>query len=98
LATTITAWTTTLVTAVTKRWAWLAWQQTFTLRPLASQFTRTANSFAFLAATFLGRFLKKVPAFHFPEEAFALHLFLQCAQGLINIIVTDDDLNDCSSP
>ena len=35
-------------------------------------------------------------AFHFPEKTFALHLFLQRAQGLFDIIVANDDLYDCS--
>lgn len=35
-----------------------------------------------------------VPGFHFPEQAFALHLFLQRAQGLLDIIVAYDDLYD----
>ena len=32
--------------------------------------------------------------FHFPEEAFTLHFFLQRAKGLFDIVVADDDLYD----
>ena len=34
--------------------------------------------------------------FHLAEKAFALHLFLQRAQGLFDIVVADDDLDDGS--
>lgn len=32
--------------------------------------------------------------FHFPEKALTLHLLLQCAKGLFDIVVADDDLYD----
>lgn len=32
--------------------------------------------------------------FHFPEKTLTLHLLLQCAQGLFDIVVADDDLYD----
>ena len=35
-----------------------------------------------------------VAAFHLPEETLALHLFLQCFQRLIDVVVTHHDLND----
>lgn len=35
---------------------------------------------------------------HFPEQAFALHLFLQRAQGLLNVVIADDDLYYGTSP
>ena len=34
------------------------------------------------------------PGFHFPEKSFPLHLLLECAKGLFDIIVANDDLND----
>ena len=37
-----------------------------------------------------------VPGFHFPKQAFALHLLLQRPQRLVDIIVTHNDLNDGS--
>ena len=64
------------------------------MRALASQFPRTANSFSALAGAFFGRLLEMGPAFHFPEKTLALHLLLQRAQGLLDIIVADDDLYD----
>jgi hypothetical protein len=35
-----------------------------------------------------------VPAFHFAEQALALHLFLERFQRLVDVVVADDDLND----
>ncbi len=71
-------------------------EQAFALGSLAGQLARTAHSFGALAGTLFGRLFKVGPAFHFPEKAFALHLFLQRAQGLLDIIVADDDLYDGS--
>jgi hypothetical protein len=34
--------------------------------------------------------------FHFPEETLTLHLLFQCAKGLFDIVVADDDLYDGS--
>lgn len=36
--------------------------------------------------------------FHFPEQTFALHLLLQRAQSLFNIVIADDDLYYGTSP
>ena len=36
--------------------------------------------------------------FHFPEQAFALHLLLQRAQSLLDIVIADDDLYYGTSP
>ena len=33
------------------------------------------------------------PEFHFPEDAFSLQLFLEYPKGLIDIVVTNDDLH-----
>jgi hypothetical protein len=35
---------------------------------------------------------------HFPENAFALHLFLERAQGLVDIVVANDDLHGIRAP
>lgn len=34
-----------------------------------------------------------VAAFHLPEETFALHLFLERFQRLIDVVIADHDLN-----
>ena len=37
-----------------------------------------------------------IPELHFPENPLALHLLLQGAQGLIDVVVSNDDLNQLS--
>lgn len=36
--------------------------------------------------------------FHFPEQTFALHLLLERAQGLFDVVIADDDLYYGTSP
>jgi hypothetical protein len=63
------------------------------LHALADQFASAADRFGLLArALFRGLFVE-FPALHFPERAFALHLLFERAQGLLDIIVADNDLN-----
>ena len=68
-------------------------QEAFTLGALASQFPRPADGFSFLARFAFGRLLEMVAAFHLPEETFALHLFLERFQRLIDVVIADHDLN-----
>jgi len=69
----------------------------FALQPLANELAGSADGFRLLAcALFRGLFIE-FPAFHFPERAFALHLLLERAQGLLDIIVADNDLNQGTS-
>lgn len=64
------------------------------LGALAGELAGTANGFGALPGFLLGRLFVMVPGLHFPEQAFALHLLLQRAQGLLDIIVAYDDLYD----
>ena len=70
----------------------------FALGALASQLAGAANRFSALTSFLLGWLFEVLTGLHFPEHAFALHLFLQCAQSLLDIVIADDDLYDCSSP
>ncbi|MDF3025615.1 MAG: hypothetical protein K0R10_2976 [Alphaproteobacteria bacterium] len=36
--------------------------------------------------------------FHFAEQSFTLHLFLQCAQCLVDVVIAYDDLYDGNHP
>jgi hypothetical protein len=63
------------------------------LHALADEFAGPADRFGLLAGAFFRRFFVEFPALHFPERAFALHLLLERAQGLLDIIVADNDLN-----
>ena len=55
-----------------------------------------AHSFRLLAGLLFGRLFEMRAGFHFPEETLTLHLFLQCAKGLFDIVVADNDLYDGS--
>lgn len=70
----------------------------FALGALASKFAGAAHGFSALAGFLLGRLLEVLTGLHFPEQAFALHLFLQRAQGLLNVVIADDDLYYGTSP
>jgi hypothetical protein len=72
--------------------------QALFLRPLAGQFARPADRFRFFTSATLGRLFKILAHFHFAENALSLQLFLQRAQGLIDIIVAYIDLYQGSSP
>jgi hypothetical protein len=65
----------------------------FALQLLASQFTGTADSFGLLPGFLLGRFLEMLLELHFTENAFALELFLQSPEGLVDVIVANTNLH-----
>jgi hypothetical protein len=71
----------------------LGGKQTFALGPLASEFARSADGFGPLTRFFLRRLFVMSAQLHFAENAFALHLFLQRFKGLINVVVTNEDLH-----
>ncbi len=70
----------------------------FALGPLASELAGTAYGFGALAGFLLGGLLEMLTGFHFPEQAFTLHLLLQRAQSLLDIVIADDDLYYGTSP
>lgn len=70
----------------------------FALGALAGEFTGPAHGLGALAGLLLGRLLEVLTGLHFPEQTFALHLFLQRAQGLFNIVIADNDLYYGTSP
>ncbi len=49
------------------------------------------------AGLLFGRLFVRTAQLHLPENPFALQLFLKRAQGLIDIVVANDDLNDFST-
>jgi len=63
--------------------------QTFALCTLACQLANAANGFSLFASALLGGLFVIITHLHFTENAFALHLFLQGAERLINVIVAD---------
>jgi hypothetical protein len=67
-------------------------QQALSLQFLARELAGAADSLGFLSR-FLLRGLFIVPAeLHFAKEAFALHLLFQHFKGLIDIVITNEDL------
>jgi hypothetical protein len=70
----------------------------FALGALASELAGAAHGFGALAGFLLGGLLEMLTGFHFPEQAFALHLLLQRAQSLLDIVIADDDLYYGTSP
>jgi hypothetical protein len=70
----------------------------FALGAFAGQLAGAAHGFGALAGFFLGRLFKRLTRFHFPEQAFALHLLLESAQGLLDVIIADNDLYYRTSP
>jgi hypothetical protein len=59
------------------------------LRFLARELTGAADGLSFLSSALFRRFLVKSTAFHLPEDAFALHLPLQCFERLVDVVVSD---------
>ena len=63
---------------------------------LAGQLARAAHGFGLLASALFARlFIVHVPL-HFAERALALHLLLQRLEGLIDVVVADENLNQRS--
>jgi hypothetical protein len=56
------------------------------------QLAGAANGFSLLAGALLGRLLEMIAELHLAEQAFALHLLLERFQGLVDIVVTNDNL------
>ena len=59
---------------------------------LAGKLASATNALGLFAHTLLRRLLIEATLFHFTEYAFTLQLLLERAEGLIDIVVSDDDL------
>src|SRR6266404_267219 len=68
------------------------------LHALAHQLARAANGFGALTGAALGGLLVIAAQLHLPEDAFALHFFLQDAERLIDIIFAYENLHFERSP
>ncbi len=68
--------------------------EAFTLLTLTGEFSLAAHRFSLLAGTLFGRLLVGTTKLHLAKYAFALHLLLQSLEGLIDIVVAYDDLDD----
>jgi hypothetical protein len=68
------------------------WEQALALHLFAGELAGAAESLAFFANSSFGRFLISPSALHLPKYALALHLFLQNAQRLFDVVIADDYL------
>ena len=68
-------------------------EKTFALRLLTRQFARPADCFCLFASLLFRRFFIGLPEFHFPENAFPLHLLLQRPKRLVDIVITNQYLH-----
>src|SRR3974390_2020664 len=68
-------------------------QQTLPLQLFAGQLTGAADRFRLLPDPSLGRFFVMAAQLHFAEKALALHLLLQRPEGLVDIVVADENLH-----
>ena len=70
--------------------------QPFALGLLAGKFASAANRLTHLAHSLFGRFFICAAALHLAEHAFTLEFLFQGPQGLVDIVVSDDDLQGTS--
>ena len=68
----------------------------FAIHALAEKLAGAADGFGLLAGALLGRLLIAAAQLHLAENAFALHLLLERAQRLIDIIVANQNVDDGS--
>src|SRR5437870_2700942 len=71
----------------------LAGDQAFALRPLARELAGTADRFRPLARLLLRGFFVMAAKLHLAEDALALHLLLERLEGLVDVIVPDENLH-----
>jgi hypothetical protein len=65
---------------------------------LAIKLAPPTDGFGLFAFALFGRLFIISAKFHFAEDTFALKLFLQDLEGLIDVVFTDADGNQCVSP
>ena len=70
----------------------------FALSALASKLANATNSFSLLASTLLRRLFIVVAHLHFAENTFALHLLLESAESLVDIVIADKYLHENHVP
>src|SRR5258705_611705 len=72
-------------------------QQTFALQLLAGELARAAYGFRPFAGFLLGGLFIVTAELHLAENTLALHLLLQHLQGLIDIVIANENLHAASS-
>src|SRR5262249_1171641 len=69
----------------------------FAVHPFAHQLAIAAHRLGLLPCASFRWFLVIAAELHLPEDALALHLLLERTQGLLDVIVTNDDLHGFGS-
>ena len=72
---------------------WLHGKHTFALQFLAGQLAGAADSLSLFASALHRGLLIVIAQLHFMENALALQLFLERLEGLIDIIVANENLH-----
>src|SRR5579863_140451 len=72
-------------------------QQALALQLLAGKLARTAHGFGLFAGLLLGGLFIVTAEFHLAENTLALHLLLQRLEGLIDIVIANENLHAASS-
>src|SRR4051812_2427453 len=75
----------------------LHWQQAFALQLLAGQLARAAHGFGLFAGLLLGGLFVMTAELHLAENTLALHLLLQRLEGLVDVVIADENLHAASS-
>src|SRR5262249_50771087 len=94
---TATAAAGTTVGASTEHRLRLHRQQAFALQLLARQLARAADGFRLFSGFLLGGLLVMAAELHLAENPLALHLLLQRLEGLIDIVIANENLHAASS-
>src|SRR5277367_1952709 len=68
-------------------------KQTLALQLLAGELTGATNCLRLLPRPLFRRFLIMAAQFHLAEDPLALHLFLERFEGLVDIVVADENLH-----
>src|ERR1700685_2397537 len=72
-------------------------QQAFALQLLAGELARTAHGFGLFTGLLLGGLFIMTAELHLAENTLALHLLLQRLEGLIDIVIANENLHAASS-
>src|SRR5262249_13958402 len=71
--------------------------QAFALGLFPGRLARAPDGFRLLAGLALGRLFIRLAALYLTKNALALHLLLEDPEGLIDIVVANDDLQNVSN-
>ncbi len=72
--------------------------ETLALEPLAFHLAGAANRLGGLAGAAFRGFFEMTAELHFPEDAFALHLFLERLERLIDVVIPNQNLHLAAYP